>query len=74
MTPHRESKLQPVRTAEVLEGVDMSPLMRASARGYLERAEAIVDGTERIVQSVAAAFARLGDLSAAWRLKSVPRG
>ena len=59
--------------ADALDGVNMNSYTRESAKANMRKAEAIVDGAESIVRAVGAALARAGQLSAAWRLKSVPR-
>jgi hypothetical protein len=73
MTNVRESSSRQASTADALDGVNLNPHTRASAKAQLLRAEAMVDGAERVVLAVYAALMRIGELSAAWRLKTVPR-
>jgi hypothetical protein len=59
--------------ADALDGVNMSAEARAAARANLRKAEAIINGAEILVRSIRRAIDRIGELSAAWRLKTLPR-
>lgn len=73
MTTVRESSSRQASMADALDGVNLNSHTRASAKAQLLHAEAIVNGAERIALSIGAALMRIGELSAAWRLKTVPR-
>lgn len=73
MNTVRESSSRQASMADALDGVNLNAHTRASAKADLRKAEAIVDGAEKIVRALGAALMRVGELSAAWRLKTVPR-
>ena len=73
MTTVRNSSNRQASTADALDGVNLNSHTRASAKAQLLRAEAMVDGAEMIVRALGTGLARIGELSAAWRLKTVPR-
>jgi hypothetical protein len=59
--------------ADALDGVNMSAHARMAAKADLRQAEAIINGAETLVRSIQRAIARIGELSAAWRMKTLPR-
>lgn len=73
MNTVRESSSRQTSLADALDGVNLNAHARASAKANLRKAEAMVDGAEMILHALVAAAMRVGELSAAWRLKTVPR-
>lgn len=72
MTAHQD-KLGHTSTVGLLDGVNLRPHAREAAKADLLHAEAIVDGLFGAWQAVRSGIRRIGQLNAAWRLKSAPR-
>jgi len=70
MTNLRAIPLHDTSLAQALDAVTMSASKRAEAQAQIRRAEAMIDGLERIVRSVQLGLLRFSELNTAWRLNS----